>query len=273
MVKQVVRASTRRQQLTATIQIIPVEVQPKDDSASVKHAKRLAPAMPQPVSIGEEIEFELRTLIPVALLRHFRIVDILPTGMSCTDAPSSTSMHHPMTRQDLYRAAYSRLPVPGTESRWNFGNQRLTTSDRDDRRFDFRRSVYRSDQQRDTQTRDGSSSVMAATTQKRMFATSTRLATKYVIDFDAAEVIVSEPLLELTKEFAVETADASDQVTVTITATNNGTAPAYNPRLLDDLTGTGLTYIGNVAGDNPPTNIDTTTYGPESPTLQLGPGL
>ena len=36
-----------------------------------------APAMPQPVSIGEEIEFELRTLIPVARLRNFRICDEL----------------------------------------------------------------------------------------------------------------------------------------------------------------------------------------------------
>ena len=87
-----------------------------------------------------------------------------------------------------------------------------------------------------------------------------RPAIDVVIDFDAAEVVVSEPLLELTKEFAVDTADASDQVTVTVTATNNGTAPAYNPRLLDDLTGTGLSYIGNVGGDNPPPNVDTTTY-------------
>jgi uncharacterized repeat protein (TIGR01451 family)/fimbrial isopeptide formation D2 family protein len=93
-----------------------------------------------------------------------------------------------------------------------------------------------------------------------------------VIDFAAAEVVVSEPLLELTKDFAVETADAGDVLTVTVTATNNGTAPAYNPRILDNLTGVDFSYVGNVGGANPPTNVDTTTYGPDRPVFSWDPG-
>ncbi len=105
-----------------------------------------------------------------------------------------------------------------------------------------------------------------------MSAIWTRPAIDVHIDFDAAEVVVAEPLLELTKDFAVETADAGDILTVTVTATNNGTAPAYNPRILDDLTGVDFSYVGNVGGTNPPTNIDTTTYGPDSPVFSWDPG-
>ncbi len=54
----------------ATIQIIPVEVQPKT-ILRLSNTPLAAPPTPQPVSIGEEIEFELRTLIPVARLRNF----------------------------------------------------------------------------------------------------------------------------------------------------------------------------------------------------------
>ena len=77
------------------------------------------------------------------------------------------------------------------------------------------------------------------------------------------------------KDFTVEvTADASRPIlTVTITANNSGSATAYNMRLLDDLCDTRFTYIGNVAGDNPPTNVDTTTYGADSAALQLGSWL
>ena len=82
----------------------------------------------------------------------------------------------------------------------------------------------------------------------------------------------SEPLLDLTKEFCGRDGRRGRQLTVTVTATNNGTAPAYNPRFLDDLTGIDFSYVGNVGGTNPPTNIDTTTYGPDSPMFSWDPG-
>ena len=47
-------------------------------------------------------------------------------------------------------------------------------------------------------------------------------------------------------------ADAGDILTVTVTATNNGTATAYNLRVLDDLTGRNMTFTGTVGGTNPP---------------------
>ena len=94
-----------------------------------------------------------------------------------------------------------------------------------------------------------------------------------VIDFEAAEMVVAEPLLDLQKEFAVVNADALDRLTVTVTATNNGTATAYNPRFLDDLSGTAFSFVGDVAGASPPDNIDTTTYGADSPLFSWAAGF
>ena len=178
-------------------------------------------------------------------------------------------MHRPTTRRALCRAAYLRRSVTDSSVVWSFGNQRITTSDRDDRRFDFGVQFIARIDNIVAESGRRSLSVMAVTTRKRMSRYADEIGNNVVIDFDAAEVIVSEPLLELTKEFAVETADASDQVTVTITATNNGTAPAYNPRFLDDLTGTGLSYIGNVAGTNPTDQYRHDDLRPRQPAVQL----
>ena len=61
-----------------------------------------------------------------------------------------------------------------------------------------------------------------------------------VLNFDQVDVRVREPRIDLTKSFAVADADAADVLTVTVTATNIGTAAAYNLRVLDDLTGLNL---------------------------------
>ena len=70
--------------------------------------------------------------------------------------------------------------------------------------------------------------------------------------------------------FTVETADAADILTVTVTATNNGTATAYNLRVLDDLSGRNLTFTGNVGGSDPPDTIDT-TLGVNQPIFSWNP--
>jgi len=58
---------------------------------------------------------------------------------------------------------------------------------------------------------------------------------------------------------------------VTVTATNNGTATAHNLRVLDDLAGRNLTFMGNVGGTHPPNNIDTTTLGANRPIFSWNP--
>ena len=74
-------------------------------------------------------------------------------------------------------------------------------------------------------------------------------------------MLVREPRIALTKSFApVVNADAADELQVTVTATNNGTSPAYNLRVMDDLTAGYFTYVGNIGGTTPPT-ADTTTLG------------
>ena len=92
-----------------------------------------------------------------------------------------------------------------------------------------------------------------------------------VIDFEAARALVSEPLIELTKAFSVAQVDADDVVTVTVTATNNGSATGYNLRVLDDLTAVDLTFLNAVTGVDPP-DVDTTTFGPDMPLFTWAPG-
>jgi hypothetical protein len=91
----------------------------------------------QPVSIGEEVEFELRTLIPVARLANFRIVDFLPPGMRCVDAPGINLDAPPYDEAGFVPGGTFTPICDVNRVIWEFGTQRITTSDRDDRRFDF----------------------------------------------------------------------------------------------------------------------------------------
>lgn len=255
----------------ATIQIIPVEVQPKQ-IIDLSNTAPVAPATPQPVSVGEEVEFELRTLIPVAQLRNFVIRDELPAGMRCAEAPVVDLDAPPYDAAGFVPGGSFTPTCTETEVIWNFGNQRITESPRDDRRFDFYIQFVARIDNADA-NRDGYviGNGGAYTTTNVTYVD--ELGNDVVIDFEAAEVVVAEPAIDLVKDFGVETADATDVLTVTVTATNSGTATAYNPRLLDDLTGTRLTYVGNVGGDDPPVNVDTTTYGPDSPMFSWDPGF
>jgi uncharacterized repeat protein (TIGR01451 family) len=264
-----------RQYVSATaeaiIQIIPVEVQPKQ-IIRLSNTPLVAPVTPQPVSIGEEIEFELRTLIPVAQLRSFVIRDELPAGMRCTEAPVVDLDAPPYDAAGFMPGGTFTPTCSDTEVIWDFGNQTVTMSPRVDRRFDFGiQFIARIDNV--DQNRDGYVIGNGGTYTVTNVTYIDEAGNPVVIDFEAAEVVVSEPLVELTKEFAVETADADDILTVTVTATNNGTATAYNLRVLDDLTGTDFSYVGNLGGTTPPVNVDTTTYGPDSPIFNWDPGF
>jgi len=255
----------------AAIQIIAVEVQPKQ-ILRLSNTPIVVPTSPQPVSIGEEVEFGLRTLIPVAQLRSFVIRDELPAGMRCIEAPDVDLDSPPYDAAGFVPGGTFTPSCTDTEVTWNFGDQRITTSPRDDRRFDFGiKFIARIENTEANQNGlvIGNGGAYTVTNVTYIDEASNNV----VIDFEAAEVVVTEPLLDLQKEFAVETADATDQLTVTVIAINNGSATAYNPRILDDLTGTDLSYVGTISGTNPPTNVDTTTYGANSPLFSWDPGF
>ena len=254
----------------ATIQIIPVEVDPKT-ILQLSNTPNQYPVMPQPVSIGEEVEFELRTLIPVARLGSFTIRDNLPSGMRCSEAPVVDLDAPPYDAAGFVPGGVITPVCNSSRVNWFFGNQRLTTTDRDDRLFDFGvQFIARIDNS--AQNQDGTIIGNGGEYTDTFVFYRDEAGNDVSIDFGAAELMVAEPLLELTKKFAVDTVDASDQVTVTVTAVNTGTAPAYNPRFLDDLSGTEFSYVGNVAGDNPPPNVDTTAVGVNSPIFSFDPG-
>lgn len=254
----------------ATIQIIPVETSPKQ-VVRVSNSGLSVPANPQAVSIGEEVEFQLEALIPVAQLRDFVIRDELPTGLSCTDAPVV----------DLDAAPYDAAGfVPGgqftptcTDSlvEWDFGDQTVTMSNRTDRRFDFEvQFVARVDNLVSSQDggfiRNGGASTV---TEVRYTNESNA---PVVLTIGEAALLVREPQLDLASSFSVASVDAGDLPRVTVTATNNGTATAYNPRFLDDFSGVELTYRGDIQGTNPPTD-DVATLGPDAPIFRWPPGL
>ena len=254
----------------ATIQIIPVEVTPKQ-TLRVSNSGLVLPTNPQPVSIGEEVEFQLEALIPVAQLRSFEIRDELPVGLRCTDAPVV----------DLDAAPYSAAGfVPGgsfvptctdTEVVWSFGDQTVTMSDRIDRRFEFEiQFIARVDNIMASQDgvviRNGGTSTV---TEVRYID---EASNPVVLPIGEAALVVQEPLLALSKSFSVAEVDAGDRPRVTVTVTNNGTTTAYNPRVLDDLSLVELSYAGDLAGAVPPV-VDLVALGPDFPLFSWAPGF
>ncbi len=235
----------------ATIQIIPVETSPKQ-ILRVSNSGLSVPANPQAVSIGEEVEFQLEALIPVAQLRSFVIRDELPTGMSCSEAPVV----------DLGAGDYAAAGfVPGgvftptcTDSlvEWSFGNQTVTMSNRMDRRFDFEvQFIARMDNVLTSQDTLVIANGGDATVTEVRYVD--ELSNPVVLEIGEASVLVQEPALDLITNFSVAETDAADIIRVTVTATNSGTATAYNPRFLDDLRLIDLAYRGDIQGANPPT--------------------
>ena len=148
---------------------------------------------------------------------------------------------------------------------WNFGNQRLTNGTAGlGNRFDFEIGfIARVENTAGNNDADMISNGDPATNATARYVD--EVGTTITQDFNQVDVRVREPLINLTKSFAAANADAADVLTVTVTATNNGTATAYNLRVLDDLSGRNLTFTGNVGGSDPPDTIDTTTRGANQP--------
>jgi uncharacterized repeat protein (TIGR01451 family)/fimbrial isopeptide formation D2 family protein len=276
-------------QEVASAQMVPLQTQPK--SVVAVSSSGLTGA-PQNVVVGEEVEYRLTTLLPVANLRNFTIYDELPPGITCIEAPNVNLQTDPLytpagfvpgvASGDVIGDNPGEITCDGNTVQWNFGDQELTADDNDDALFPFQISFIArveniADIQNGCYIRNGLSSGDPAPTPTPCGgSTETTVIASYVdesggtitLNFAArdADLVVREPNVTITKSFApVTQADADDILNVTVTATNNSPdVSAFNLQVLDDLTGTNMTYIGNETGDVPD-NIDITTLGANQP--------
>ena len=246
---------------TATVEILPLQAQPKEIT---RLSNTTLAGSPQAVSIGEEIEYQLRTLIPVANLRSFKIRDELPAGISCSEAPVV----------DLDAAPYSDAGFsPGgqitpvcTDSlvEWDFGDQELTTAT-GNMLFDFAiQFIARVDNSAGVNNTNVISNGAPATNVVMSYINET--STLITQNYNQIDVVIREPNIALTKSYETASNDAGDVITVTVTATNTGTASAYNLKVFDDLNAVAnLTFLNNVGGTDPPDNVDIVTLGANRP--------
>jgi large repetitive protein len=261
---------------SASVRIIPVVTEPK----SITRLSNTPPGgSPQPVAIGEEVEYQLVTSIPVALLRSFIIRDELPDGLRCAEAPAVNLDAPPYDAAGFDPGGIISPACADGFVEWNFGDQRVTIGNANNRYDLAIRFIGRVENSADTNEGDlisNGSPVTAVTA--RYIDEADQLVE---LDFSAASIVVREPVIALDKSFAITGADAADVLTVTVTATNTGSGTAYNLRVLDDLTARKLTFLDSLGGADPPDNVDTTTLGQNrpifswdvaNPAFAIGPG-
>jgi uncharacterized repeat protein (TIGR01451 family) len=244
----------------ASIRIIPVEVNPKAITA-VSNGTLVASGA-QPVSIGEEVEFEINVMIPVAQLRAFSLQDQLPVGLSCVEAPEVDLDAPPYASGGFIPGGTIVPTCTDTQVIWDFGDQIVSQAPGGAARFPFSvRFIARVDNEIANQ--DG----LVVTNGGGSTAVTVRyvdeLGNLVVLDVGPASLSISEPVIALTKTFSATNLDAGDLPRVSVAATNTGVATAYNLRLLDDLSSGDLNYAGQISGANPPTA--NTSLGPDRP--------
>ena len=253
----------------ATVKIIPVLTQPKKVVATSNTP--LSGASPQNVSIGEEVRYELTTSIPVAQLRSFVITDTLPVGIRCSEVPAVNLSAAPYSAAGFVPGGTFTPTCVGNVITWNFGDQEVTkgtTNNRYDFKVDF---IARVENTANTKSgimiRNGGASTNASATYID------QTGQQVVLTYGEAALAVQEPKITLTKAFSVTYGDAGDNVTVTVTATNSGTATAYNLKVLDDLASVkDLTYVpASMGGTDVPDIVDTTTLGANRPIFRWNP--
>ena len=254
----------------ARVRMIPVETQPKRITRT-SHTAAPTPPNVQDVVVGEEVEFELTTLLPVALLRTFIIRDELPPGLRCAEAPAINLSAPPYAAAGFQPGGTFTPTCSDNLVEWNFGNQRITQGTTPDNRFPFSiRFITRVENSALTNNGTVISNGAPATNVTARYINEANTLVEHT--FGQVSVTVREPSIALTKSFApVVNADAADELTVTVTATNNGTSPAYNLRVFDDLTSGVFTYVGNIGGANPPT-ADTALLGADRPVFSYPAG-
>lgn len=258
-------------QAIARVRMIAVQTQPKRITRT-SHTAAPTPPAAQQVVVGEEVEFELTTLLPVARLANFIIRDELPPGLRCSEAPAINLDAPPYASAGFQPGGAFTPTCSDSVVEWNFGTQRITRGTTPDNRFPFSiRFVTRVENSALTNNGAVLSNGTPATSVTARYVN--EAGTPVELTFGQVDMLVREPLVALTKSFApVVNADAADELQVTVTATNNGTSPAYNLRVLDDLTAGLLTYVGNITGSTPPM-VDTAVLGPDRPVFSWPAGF
>ena len=248
---------------SATVKIIPVLTQPKKITAMSNTP--LSGASPQAVSIGEEIQYELTTSIPVAQLRNFVIRDELPVGVRCIEAPVINLNAPPYSDAGFVPGGTITATCTDNLVQWNFGDQQVTMGTINNR-YEFK-IYFLARVENTTQTNDGEVIRNGGSATPVTASYIDETGQQVVLTYGEAAVIVREPRITLTKVFSVANADAGDLVTVTVTATNSGTATAYNLRVLEDLQAVkNLIYVaGSPGGPDLPDGVDITTLGANRP--------
>jgi large repetitive protein len=247
---------------TATVQMIQPSTQPKKIlqlSQLPIHAVPVTPPAGQPVSVGEEIKYELHTLLPIANLRNFVITDNLPAGVRCAEAPPVNLNAPPYSAAGFVPGGIITPTCTATQVQWNFGTQALTIgSGVAPYTYDFAINfIGRVENSAGTNNGGLIRNGGAFTVANAQYTNSSN--TVVTLPYANVDIQVQEPTIALTKAFSLATADASDLITVTVTASNTGTATAYNLRVLDDLAlAAHLSYFGTVSGTDPPDVVDVT---------------
>ena len=123
-------------QAVARVRMISVQTQPKRITGT-SHTSAPEPPNPQQVVVGEEVEFELTTLLPVARLANFVIRDELPPGLRCSDAPAINLNAPPYAAAGFQPGGTFTPTCTDSVVEWNFGTQRITRGTTPDNRFPF----------------------------------------------------------------------------------------------------------------------------------------
>jgi uncharacterized repeat protein (TIGR01451 family)/fimbrial isopeptide formation D2 family protein len=224
----------------------------------------------QPVSIGEEIQYQLEAFLPVTQLNSFVITDVLPVGLRCAQAPS-------VSLDVTYFSPGGAATITCTDTlvKWDFGNQAVLQPGSGRTDYDLQVNFI-GRVENTTNTNNGNTiSNGAAPSVVTASYTTTYVGGGPVTKTLAtpSSVVVQEPNITLSKTFTPITGDAGDQVLVTVTATNIGTATAYNLRVLDNLSlATHLSYAGSVSGTDPPDVVDVATLGANKPIFSWNTG-
>ena len=259
----------------ATIQILPLTTVPKTITRLANSS--ISGGQPQPVSIGEEIEYELKTSIPVADLDDFYISDELPAGISCSEAPDvNLNAGGPHDAAGFFPGGIITPTCNDNLVYWYFGNQELTKNTSGNSLYEFAvKFIARVDNTAGVNDTNIISNGNPSTNTFLSYDNDAGIQVR--LDFSKFDIRVHEPKITLTKTYESVTNDAGDIITVTVTATNTDTvATAYNLRVFDDLDAvSNLSFLNNVAGTDPPDNVDIVTFGDNRPVFSWnvdGPG-
>lgn len=258
---------------SATVQMVTPTTQPKTIVmlSQPNHGTPATMPTPQPVSVGEEIKYELHTLLPIANLRNFIITDNLPVGVRCSEAPAINLGAAPYNTAGFVPGGIITPTCTNTLVQWNFGNQVLTDGS-GITLYDFAINfIGRIENTSNTNNAGLIRNGGAFTVANAQYTNSSNAV--ITLPYSNVDVQVQEPVIALSKTFTPITTDAGDQVLVTVTATNTGTAAAYNLRVLDDLSlATHLSYAGSVSGTDPPDVVDIATLGVNRPIFSWNSG-